>query len=48
MLHGIEIYAVWQTVLKISFLLHAHKFKIARMCVERKWIGMLGNKKNLI
>jgi hypothetical protein len=27
-------------------MLHAHKFKMARMCVERKWIGIHGNKKS--
>jgi hypothetical protein len=31
--------------IKICFLLHAHKFRMVRMCVERKWIGMHGNKK---
>jgi hypothetical protein len=25
---------------KIYFLLHAHKFRMTRMCIERKWIGI--------
>jgi hypothetical protein len=28
MMHGVDIYAVWYTVLKICFLLHAHKFRM--------------------
>jgi hypothetical protein len=36
MLHDIDIYAKWHIVYKIDFLLHAHKFRMTRMCVERK------------
>jgi hypothetical protein len=25
---------------KICFLLHEHKFRMERMCVERKWVAM--------
>jgi hypothetical protein len=32
--------------IKISFLLHVHKFRMTRMSVERKWIDMHGNKKS--
>jgi hypothetical protein len=46
MLHGVDIYAVWCTVYIIYFLLHAHKFRMTRMCVERKWIDMHGKTKN--
>jgi hypothetical protein len=31
--------------IKICFMLHAHKFKMKRMWVERKWIDMHENKK---
>jgi hypothetical protein len=31
----------------ICFLLHAHKFRMTGMCVERKWIDMHGKKSNL-
>jgi archaellum biogenesis ATPase FlaH len=31
--------------IKICFMLHAHKFRVTRMCIERKWIDMHGNKK---
>jgi hypothetical protein len=31
--------------IKICFLLYAHKFRVTRMCVERKWIDMHANKK---
>jgi hypothetical protein len=31
---------------KICFLLYVHKFRMTRMCVKRKWIGMHGNKKS--
>jgi hypothetical protein len=31
---------------KKCFLLHAHRFRMVRMCVERKWIGMHRNKKS--
>jgi hypothetical protein len=34
--------------IKIYFLLHAHKFKIAKMSVEMKRFNMYGNKKNMI
>jgi hypothetical protein len=30
----------------ICFLLHAHKFRMTRMCVKRKLIGMYENKKS--
>jgi hypothetical protein len=30
-------------VYKIYFMLHAHKIRMTRMLVERKWIGMHGN-----
>jgi hypothetical protein len=33
---------------KIYFLLYAHKSKMDGMRNERKWVGMHGNKKNLI
>jgi hypothetical protein len=33
---------------KIRFLLYAHKFVMAGIFDERKWIGMHGNKKILI
>jgi hypothetical protein len=36
MLHCVDIYEVWYTAQKICFLLHAHKFRILRMWVERK------------
>jgi hypothetical protein len=31
---------------KICFLLHAYKFRMTRMYVEKKWIDMHGNKKS--
>jgi hypothetical protein len=44
-------YATWCSYLcntvrriKISFMLHVHKFRMTRMCVKRKWIDMHGNK----
>jgi hypothetical protein len=45
MLHGLDIYIVY-TRTKICFLLHAHRFRMVRMCVERKWIDMHENKKS--
>jgi hypothetical protein len=33
---------------KISFLLHLHKFRMIIMCAERKWIVMHRKTKNLI
>jgi hypothetical protein len=29
----------------MCFLLHAHKFRMVRMCVKKKWIGIHRNKK---
>jgi hypothetical protein len=34
--------------IKISFLLHVHKFRMTRMCVERKLIHMHVNKKSYL
>jgi hypothetical protein len=36
----------YDTLRKISFVLHVHKFRMARICDERKWIDMHGNKKS--
>jgi hypothetical protein len=47
MLLDIDIYSLWYTTYKNCFLLHTHIFRMKRMYVERKWIGMHGNK-NLI
>jgi hypothetical protein len=33
------------TLIKFSFLLYTHKFRMTRMCVERELISMHGNKK---
>jgi hypothetical protein len=33
---------------KICFLLHAHKFRMAKMCNEKKWIGMHVNKNSYL
>jgi hypothetical protein len=46
MLHGIDIYVLQYNTKKICFLLHVHKFRMTRMCVENKWIDMHGNKKS--
>jgi hypothetical protein len=35
-------------IVKVCFLLHAHKFRIPGTCDEKKLIAMHGNKKNLI
>jgi hypothetical protein len=34
--------------IKISLLLHAHKFRMTGMCDERKLIDMHGNNKNIV
>jgi hypothetical protein len=39
-LHIKDIYAMRYTVYKICLLLHAHKFRMTRMCVERKCIDV--------
>jgi hypothetical protein len=36
----------YDTLRKISFVLHVHKFRMARICDERKWIDMHVNKKS--
>jgi hypothetical protein len=46
MLHGEDIYVLWYTTKKIYFLLHTYKFRMAKMCVERKWIDIHGNRKS--
>jgi hypothetical protein len=47
MLYGVDIY-IWIVVHRVKncFLLHAHKFRMTRMCFERKWIDMHENKKS--
>jgi hypothetical protein len=41
MLHGVDIYAIRYAAQKISFMLHAHKFKMTIMCFDMHEIKKL-------